>query len=62
MVVLTQQLRVCCAVIAGMCEDDGNGLVEEVEFVQDFGEVWSTIDAAVCVCGDYGYVVLTVTN
>jgi hypothetical protein len=45
-----------------MCEDDGNGLVEEVEFVQDFGEVWSAIDAAVRVGGNYGYVLLTVTN
>lgn len=48
-VVLSQELRVGRAVIAGMCENDRDGLVEEVEFVQDLGKVWSAINTAVCV-------------
>lgn len=46
-IVLSQQLRVGRAVIAGMCENDGDGLVEEVKFVQDLGEVWSAINTTV---------------
>lgn len=61
-VVLTQQLRICCAVIAGMCEDDGNRLIEEVESVQDLRKVWGAIDTAIRMGGDYGNVLFTITN
>lgn len=45
--------------VAGVREDDGDGFVEEAECLQDLGEVWSAVDAAVGMRGDYRYVVFT---
>lgn len=51
MVVLAEELGVRGGVVAGVGEDDRDGGVEEVEGLEDRGEVGSAIDAAVGVGG-----------
>jgi hypothetical protein len=49
---LTEQFRVGSAHIAGVSEDEGDlRLIEEVEAVEDVGEVGAAVDAAVGVGG-----------
>lgn len=50
-VVLAEELGVRGGVVAGVGEDDGDGGVEEVEGLEDGGEVGGAVDAAIGVRG-----------
>lgn len=52
-VILADELLVIGCLIAGVCKDDGNGLVEEIECVQHLRKVWAAIDSAIGMCGEY---------